>query len=68
MDSQTEKFFVERLAHSLSARQTLVIATHRPALFSICSRLIVLDKGRVVADGPINEVIAASGVQGGMAR
>jgi ATP-binding cassette subfamily C protein LapB len=61
MDSQTEQFFVERLSQVLTDRQTLVIATHRPALFALCNRLIVLDKGRVVADGPIAEVIASSG-------
>lgn len=60
MDSQTEKLFVERLSQSLSKEQTLVIATHRPALFAVCNRLIVLDGGRIVADGPIEEVIAAS--------
>jgi ATP-binding cassette, subfamily C, bacterial LapB len=68
MDSQTEKFFVERLSQALTDRQTLVIATHRPALFAICERLIVLDKGRVVADGPIKEVISASGAAGSMAQ
>jgi ATP-binding cassette subfamily C protein LapB len=62
MDSQTEKLFVERLSQSLTDGQTLVIATHRPALFAICDRLIVLDKGRIVADGPCQEVIAAAGV------
>lgn len=67
MDSQTEKQFVERLSQSLTDAQTLVIATHRPALFSLCERLIVLDKGRIVADGPIKEVIAASGA-GGMTQ
>ncbi|GAD48509.1 putative type I secretion system ATPase [Caenibius tardaugens NBRC 16725] len=61
MDSQTEKLFVERLSQSLTPGQTLVISTHRPALFSLCDRLIVLDKGRVVADGPKNEIIAATG-------
>lgn len=61
MDSQTEKQFVERLADALTPRQTLIVATHRPALFSLCQRLIVLDRGRVVADGPIAEVIAAAG-------
>ena len=58
MDGQTEKLFTERLGQTLSATQTLVIATHRPALFSVCDRLIVLDRGRVVADGPINEITA----------
>lgn len=64
MDSQTEKLFVERLSHSMTPGQTLVIATHRPALFSICDRLIVLDNGHVVADGPISEVIGAAGLSG----
>ena len=38
----------------------------RPALFALCQRLIVLDKGRIVADGPIQEVIAASGAAGSL--
>ncbi|MDE2412463.1 MAG: ATP-binding cassette domain-containing protein [Sphingomonadales bacterium] len=62
MDSQTEKLFVERLSQSLTPEQTLVISTHRPALFAICNRLIVLDKGRIVADGPRDEIIASAGV------
>ena len=62
MDSQTEKLFVERLSQSLTAAQTLIISTHRSALFGICDRLIVLDSGRIVADGPRDQVIAAAGV------
>lgn len=61
MDSQTEQLFVERLSQSLSPSQTLIVATHRPALFSICNRLVVLDKGRIVADGPRDEIIASAG-------
>ncbi|MBV1917862.1 MAG: type I secretion system permease/ATPase [Sphingomonadaceae bacterium] len=60
MDSQTEKLFVDRLSQSLTPDQTLIISTHRPALFSVCDRLIVLDKGRIVADGPRDEVIASA--------
>ncbi|MDE2435913.1 MAG: ATP-binding cassette domain-containing protein [Sphingomonadales bacterium] len=62
MDSQTEKLFVERLSQSLTSEQTLVISTHRPALFAICNRLIVLDKGRIVADGPKDQIISSAGV------
>jgi ATP-binding cassette, subfamily C, bacterial LapB len=61
MDSDTEKLFVERLSQSLTPGQTMVISTHRPALFSICNRLIVLDRGRVVADGPRDAIIASAG-------
>ncbi|QFT76808.1 type I secretion system permease/ATPase [Erythrobacter sp. THAF29] len=61
MDSQTEKHFVERLQGSLSENQTLVIATHRPALFTLCQRLIVFSNGRIAADGPIEEVMKSAG-------
>ncbi len=66
MDSQTEQLFVDRLGQSLTPEQTLVIATHRPALFAVCTRIIVLSKGRIVADGPIKEVLArsAGGIEG----
>lgn len=68
MDSQTEKLFVDRLSQSLTPDQTLVISTHRPALFAICNRLVVLDRGRVVADGPRDEIIASAtpGLAGAM--
>jgi len=61
MDSETEKLFVERLGAAITPEQTLIIATHRPALFSICDRLIVLDRGRVVADGPVSKILAQAG-------
>lgn len=66
MDSQTEKLFVERLSQSLTPDHTLLISTHRPALFAVCNRLIVLDNGRVVTDGPRDEIIASAGLAGGM--
>ncbi|WP_338465537.1 ATP-binding cassette domain-containing protein [Novosphingobium sp. ZN18A2] len=61
MDSQSEQLFVERLSRSMTPGQTLLIATHRPALFTVCNRLIVLDKGQVVADGPRDEIISSAG-------
>nr|WP_298929928.1 type I secretion system permease/ATPase [uncultured Erythrobacter sp.] len=61
MDSQTEKQFVESLRSNLSENQTLVIASHRPALFSLCDRIIVFSNGRIAADGPIKDVIQSAG-------
>lgn len=63
MDAQTERLFVDRLKGALSRHQTLVISTHRPALFNLCDRIIVLDKGRVIADGPKDQIMAKSGVE-----
>lgn len=68
MDSQTEKLFVDRLSQAMTPKQTLVIATHRPALFSICDRLIVIDRGRIAADGPVAEVLAQAGAAGKLAQ
>lgn len=62
MDNQTEKLFVERLSRSLTPEQTLIISTHRPALFAICDRLIVLDNGKIVADGSKDQILANAGV------
>ncbi len=58
MDSHTEKQLVERLREVLGERQTLVVATHRPALFDICDRIVVLHNGRIVADGPKAEIMS----------
>jgi ATP-binding cassette subfamily C protein LapB len=57
MDSHTEALLVEKLKAALGPTQTLVVATHRPALFDICDRIIVLNDGRIVADGPKAEIL-----------
>ncbi|MBA3053580.1 MAG: type I secretion system permease/ATPase [Sphingomonadales bacterium] len=63
MDSQSEKLLVERLSRFLTPQQTLVISTHRPALLAVCNRIIVLDKGRIVVDGPASEVLSRAGTE-----
>jgi ATP-binding cassette subfamily C protein LapB len=65
MDSQSEKLLVERLSRFLTAGQTLVISTHRPALLSVCNRIVVMDKGRIVVDGPASEVLSRAGTEMG---
>ena len=63
MDSETERLFLERLQTAIQPEQTLVIATHRPALFALCDRIVVLDKGKIVADGPKSELFARTGAE-----
>lgn len=58
MDSQTEKHFVDRLHAAIPASQTLIIATHRMTVLGLVDRLIVMDNGRIVADGPRDEILA----------
>ena len=59
MDTQTERLFIDHLAAALPPEQTLVVSTHRNAMLEIVDRLIVIDQGRIIADGPRDEVIAA---------
>lgn len=65
MDSQSEKLLVERLSRDLTPSQTLVISTHRPALLAVCDRIVVLDKGRIVLDGPSADVLSRGGMEVG---
>ena len=58
MDSGAEERLKARLSPALAGR-TLLLVTHRGSLLSLVERLIVLDAGRVVADGPRDEVIRA---------
>ena len=58
MDNGGEAVLKARLADDLAGR-TLVLVTHRASLLSLVDRLIVLDGGRVVADGPKDQVMKA---------
>ena len=56
MDAQTEGALIQRLQQELKNR-TLILITHRPPLLQLVQRIILLDKGRVVADGPRDSVL-----------
>jgi ATP-binding cassette subfamily C protein LapB len=58
MDNSTEEQFKNRLASVLDGR-TLLLVTHRASLLSLVTRVIVMDGGRVVADGPRDQVLEA---------
>jgi ATP-binding cassette subfamily C protein LapB len=65
MDFSTETAFKDRLRH-YAAHRTLVIVTHRTSLIDLASRIIVVDDGRIIADGPRDKVIQA--LQSGQIR
>jgi ATP-binding cassette subfamily C protein LapB len=58
MDDLQERRCLNVLAEDLSADRTLVIVTHKRALLSMVSRLIVVTGNRVVMDGPRDDVLA----------
>src|SRR5690242_5166402 len=57
MDTQTELYFIEHLKTALAPDQALVVATHRHNMLSILDRLIVIDAGKIIADGPREDVL-----------
>jgi ATP-binding cassette subfamily C protein LapB len=58
MDNGSERRFRERLGETMGDK-TVVIATHRSSLLQLVSRIIVVDAGRVVADGDKETVLEA---------
>lgn len=56
MDTMLEARLVRDLKSHLGGR-TLIVATHRAPILELVDRLIWLDQGRVVADGPKAEVM-----------
>jgi ATP-binding cassette subfamily C protein LapB len=58
MDNSTENTFKTRLGEIVPGK-TLLLVTHRNSMLSLVDRLIVLDRGKVVADGPKAGVLDA---------
>jgi ATP-binding cassette subfamily C protein LapB len=58
MDFSSEAQFKERL-RQFAAHKTVLIVTHRTSLLDLATRIIVVDNGRIVADGPKDQVIEA---------
>ncbi len=62
MDAQSEVAFLRQLKEAVggaNSTSTLVMVTHRPAVLELVTRVVVVDAGRVVMDGPKAQVLAA---------
>ncbi len=58
MDNSSEAAFKKRLEGALQGK-TLFLVTHRSSLLSLVDRLLIIDNGKIVADGPKDEVLKA---------
>ncbi len=58
MDHSSEDAVKKRLMEAAQGK-TVVLISHRTGLFDLADRIIVIDAGRVVADGPKAQVIDA---------
>ncbi|MDQ7072847.1 MAG: type I secretion system permease/ATPase [Gammaproteobacteria bacterium] len=58
MDNSTEEQFKAKLSAILADR-TLLLVTHKSSLLSLVDRVIVMDQGRLIADGPREQILEA---------
>lgn len=58
MDHQSEESLKQRLRR-FATNKTIILVTHRTSLLDLVDRLIVLDQGKIVADGPKAQVVEA---------
>jgi ATP-binding cassette subfamily C protein LapB len=58
LDNRSEENLKARLLQHL-ADKTLLLVTHRASMLSLVNRLIVVDGGRIIADGPKEQVLEA---------
>ncbi|NKB55074.1 MAG: type I secretion system permease/ATPase [Alphaproteobacteria bacterium] len=58
MDHTAEGRFLEALARSRRGLTTMIV-THKPSVLQLASRALVFERGKLVLDGPRDEVVAA---------
>ena len=58
LDNQSEAMLRRRLKDAGEGK-TMLLVTHRTALLELVDRLIVVDGGKIVADGPKDQVVQA---------
>ena len=58
MDFSTEAQITTRIG-AFAADKTVVLVTHRTSMLAMVSRVIVIDGGRIVADGPRDRIMEA---------
>jgi len=59
MDLASEKLLIEQLKRSLKPEQTVIVSTHRYSMLDLVDRLIVINNGKIAADGPKDKVMEA---------
>ncbi|EGQ9168523.1 type I secretion system permease/ATPase [Vibrio cholerae] len=62
LDKQAETQLFQSL-QSMPRDISMVISSHKHAFLTLCDRIVVLDKGSIVAEGKPSEILASSSVQ-----
>ncbi|KII76284.1 type I secretion system permease/ATPase [Vibrio renipiscarius] len=56
MDNRSEMHIKQQLAQ-LNKNETLILITHKTSMLDVADRIIVMEKGSIIADGPKSEVL-----------
>ena len=58
MDANAERDFISNMEkYSKDGNHTLILSTHKPSMLKLADRIIVMDQGKVAADGPKADVL-----------
>jgi ABC-type bacteriocin/lantibiotic exporter with double-glycine peptidase domain len=60
LDPESERLLAERLPNFLDSSSVLIMTTHSPIMLAMVQRIIALDGGKVVADGPREKLVKLS--------
>ncbi|RAP37838.1 type I secretion system permease/ATPase [Legionella quinlivanii] len=58
MDDNSERYVKDQLTQFLTPKHTLILITHKLSMLELVDRIIVLDEGRLVANGSKETVLA----------
>lgn len=58
MDANAERDFIANMErYSKAGNRTLILSTHKPSMLKLADRIIVMDHGKIAADGPKADVM-----------
>ncbi|AWA47355.1 type I secretion system permease/ATPase [Acinetobacter junii] len=59
MDTPLENHVIHHLKHYMTTQHTLILVTHKPTLLTLVDRIIILEDGKIIADGDKESVMKA---------
>ncbi|GAK86334.1 ABC transporter [Vibrio ponticus] len=57
MDNRSEMHIKQQLSQ-LKKNETLILITHKTSMLDVVDRIVVMEKGAIIADGPKAEVLS----------